>query len=278
MSMAPGSSVVVIGAGVVGEALAARLREDDAAISLHLTARSAESVERLRARGFTASAFDVTTATPAQLTELLGGATHVVYSAAAGRGGDYEAVYAHGTAQLATHCTSTGTHFVYTSSTGVYAARAGEWVDESAALAESDERTRALAVAERNVLDAGGTVLRLSGILAPGRGPHLRLDALAGTARDDGDGWLNLVALPTIVDALTAVLTRDWRGVVNVSSARPLRRRDFYDDLLARTGRESIRWEPAAPDADRGRRIVVQRLREELDVEPIEIDAAWLLS
>lgn len=278
MSMAPGSSVFVIGAGVVGEALATRLREHEAAPSLHLTARSAESVERLRARGFTASAFDVTKATPAQLTELLGGATHLVYSAAAGRGGDYEAVYAHGTAQLAAHCAASGGHLIYTSSTGVYAARGGEWVDESAALAEHDERTRALATAERNVLGAGGTVLRLSGILAPGRGPHLRLDALAGTTRDDGDGWLNLVALPTIVDALAAVLVRGWRGVVNVSSARPLLRRDFYDGLLAHTSRAPIRWEPAASGADLGRRIAVQRLRSELDVDPIEIDAAWLLS
>lgn len=273
----PLGSVTIVGAGVVGEALASRLREADPARGLRLTARSDASVARLSARGFDVRPLDVVQHSADALESAIGAAACVVFSAAAGRGGDYRSIYAGGTAKLAEFCTRRRAHLVYTSSTGVYAEHGGEWVDEDAALAEDDERTRALTAAEQHVLEAGGAVLRLSGILATQRGPHQRLDALAATRRDDGEAWLNLVPLPTIVDALVAVIERRWRGVVNVSGARPWRRREFYDALLLRAGRSPIDWtEPAAP-IDRGRRVRVDRLRQELGVVPRDLDLAWLL-
>jgi hypothetical protein len=59
---------------------------------------------------------------------------------------------------------------------------------------------------------------------------------------------------------------------VNVSAAAPLRRREFYDRVLARAGAEPIRWLEPAADAPRGRRVRVERLRTALDVEPLPLD------
>jgi nucleoside-diphosphate-sugar epimerase len=278
MSTSSSRSVIVIGAGVVGEALADHLRRVEPVRSLRVTARTAESVEHLRAQGFDARALDVVVATEEIIAEVVEGFDCVVFSAAAGRGGDYEAIYAGGTAKLARACARSGAHLVYTSSTGVYAARDGEWVEEEAKLAEEDARTCALVAAERNVRDAEGAVLRLSGILARERGPHRRIEALAGTTRDDGEAWVNLAPLPTIVAALAAVIQQRFCSTVNVSGAEPMRRRDFYDVLVAAAGLDPITWTPMPAGADRGRRVDVRRLRERLGIEPMAFDVRWLLS
>ncbi|HET6376194.1 MAG TPA: hypothetical protein VFF88_09095 [Methylocella sp.] len=76
---------------------------------------------------------------------------------------------------------------VYLSTIGVYGDRGGDWVDENAVPAPSEERSRARLRAEEAWLElgrqAGKTVhiLRLAGIYGPGRNPLLSLKA--GTAR-----------------------------------------------------------------------------------------------
>lgn len=249
--------LVILGAGFVGASFAQRVR--DRVGVLRVTTRSTARRDALRAVGLDAHAVDFENRE--RLHEVLDGATHVIFSAAAGRGGDYDAVYDRGTAHLVD---ATDAHLVYTSSTGVYAADDGSWVDEASPLVPREGRGAALRAGEDHVLDAGGTVLRLSGLVGRDRGPHRRVEALAGTTRSDGDGWLNLAPLDLVLDALEAALVADGGRVFNVSSSTPLRRRDFYDEVLERAGAEPITWE--APGPSQGRRILVDRLRDELGV------------
>ena len=260
-------SLAIVGAGTVGRALAHRWRELHPTAPLRLTVRTPESARSLAALGFEVEPFDVT-ADASRWSEVIAGCRAVVFCVAAGRGGDYGGVYGDGTARAAEVVRVEGAHLLYTSSTGVYAERDGGWVDEHASLARQDERTRALVRAEENVRGVDGTVLRLAGIIAPAWGPHRTASRWSGAEREDGEGWLNLAPLDLIVSALRAALEGNWRGVVNVSSAAPLLRRDFYDAVLAHAGLPPVRWRPAPPDAPRGRRVRVDRLREELGVEP----------
>ena len=269
-------TLLILGAGVVGEAFARRARELWPDRPVRVTARSQSSVERLRQAGLDAHPLDLVSADDRELEGLLAGARWVLLSVAAGRGGDYRAVYAEGSGRVARALATAGTHLLYTSSTGVYEERAGGWVDEDAALARHDERTTSLVAAETNVRAVEGTVLRLSGIVAPERGPHRRVAALAGSERRDGEAWVNLAPLVTIIDALVAALEQDWRGVVNVSGPTPRRRREFYDPLLDRAGLEPVRWLPAPAGADLGRRIRVDRLRDALGVTPVDVDPGTL--
>ena len=260
---------MVVGAGFVGAALAHRLR--DRVDSLRVTTRSVERREQLVADDL--PAVDVDVADRDDLLAALDGATHEVVSVAAGRG----TVYAEGTANVVTVLEGTGAHLVYTSSTGVYAADDGSWVDEDSELVAREGRGAALRSAEDTVLAHGGCVLRLSGLIGRDRGPHRRVEALAGSERADGDAWLNLAPLPTVLDALEAALLRRHHGVVNVSAAEPILRREFYDAVLARAGAEPIRWTDPGPDASKGRRVRVDRLRSALGVEPRPLDLDELL-
>lgn len=258
--------LVVLGAGFVGASFAERVA--DRVGTLRLTTRSIESRDALRAAGYEAHALDFDDR--ARLVEVLDGATHVVFSAAAGRGGSYDAVYDRGTAHLVD---ATDARIVYTSSTGVYAADDGSWVDEDAPLVAREGRGGALRAGEDHVLGAGGLVLRLSGLIGRERGPHRRVEALAGTTRDDGDAWLNLAPLPLVLDALEAAITSAATGALNVSASAPLLRRAFYDAVLDRVGAAPIRWTPG--DGSKGRRIRVDRLRTTLGVDapPLDLDA-----
>lgn len=57
----------------------------------------------------------------------------------------------------------------YLSTTGIYGDCGGAWVDESAPVAPSLDRSRRRAEAERRWLDLGAHVFRLAGIYGPGR-------------------------------------------------------------------------------------------------------------
>ncbi|MFC3032892.1 NADP-binding protein [Pseudoalteromonas fenneropenaei] len=82
-------------------------------------------------------------------------------------GGDYLA-FLQASLELAAEYQAQG--FVLCSSTAVYANNSGRY-DEQAALAEPTPRTETLLAAEQLVLQSGGKVLRLAGLIGPGREP-----------------------------------------------------------------------------------------------------------
>jgi len=261
--------LVIVGAGFVGAALAHVLR--DRVESLRVTTRSKARRDALQAVGLDAWQLDLEDRL--RLQEVLEGATHVVFSAAAGRGGNYEAVYDRGTAHVVDALSDA--RVVYTSSTGVYAADDGSWADEDSKLVAREGRGAALRAGEDHILGVGGVVLRLSGLVGRDRGPHRRVGALAGSTRTDGEGWLNLAPLDLVLESLETALVSDAGGVFNVSSSTPLRRRAFYDAVLERVGADPIRWEPG--DDSKGRRIRVDRLGAVLGVEAPAFDLDAIL-
>ncbi len=154
---------------------------------------------------------------------------------------------------------------IYTSSTGVYGRDDGGWVDEETSPEPVSENGRILLATEHELLTAGErmgiavSVVRLAGIIGPGRDPADRVASLAGTTRDDGDAYINLVHRDRIVDVLTRLLSIDHHGVLNLSNNQPETRRAYYDRLLAARNLTPINWEN--PDRLKlGKRIRADRI------------------
>lgn len=119
---------------------------------------------------------------PADLTKpetlsALPPALDVVFYTAAPSGSsadNYRATYVDGIRHLLTALATQGHHvqrFIFTSSTGVYAQEAGEWVDETSPTEPMLFSGRELLVGEQVVLNSSfpATVVRLAGIYGPGR-------------------------------------------------------------------------------------------------------------
>lgn len=101
------------------------------------------------------------------------------------------------------------------SSTSIYAEDAGGWVDETSPLAWFDDRSVALAEAEKATREAGGSVLRCAGIYGPGR--ELKSGA------EGPERWLNVVQVEDAARAAGLVLGRSGE-IYNVCEDEPLRR------------------------------------------------------
>ena len=130
--------------------------------------------------------------------------------------------------------------FVHVSSTGVYAQRDGEAVDETAATEPASESGRVVLEAERLLRERrpGAVVLRFAGIYGPGRLIREK-DVRAGEALSgDPEQWLNLIHVEDGAAAVAAALERGRPGTVcNVCDDRPVRRRDFYARWPSCSGR-----------------------------------------
>ena len=263
--------ILVAGAGYVGEALAARLLRGDNEVTAWTG--SADSAAALGARhhGLRAAACDVSDPGAIQAARMrLGAMDAVIFCAAAGRGGGadrYRAVYLTGAQNLAASFPKA--RFVYTGSTSVHAQTDGNWVDEDSPTEPDRETGRVLLETERIVRNAGGTVLRAAGIYGPGRSVLLRR-FLAGEAvlEAGGERWINQIHRDDLAAALALTLTcpaEDISGRVFLASDdRPLRQRELYVWLAARTGRPVPPPAPADYDRKRGwthKRVCNARLR-----------------
>lgn len=113
---------------------------------------------------------------PATLQVLPPGLDVVFYTAApsSSSADNYRATYVDGIRHLLVALETQGhdlRRFIFTSSTGVYAQEAGEWVDESSPTEPVYFSGRELLIGERAVLNSlfPATVVRLGGIYGPGR-------------------------------------------------------------------------------------------------------------
>lgn len=211
--------LLLIGHGYLGAAVAARFREDGwrvTPVSLH--------------GGEDSTACDVG---DRAAVDGLPVADAIVHCAASGRGGPdaYQRVYVDGCANLA--AVFPGVPLLFTSSTSVYAQCDGGPVDEGTPAEPDRETGRLLLAAERVVLEAGGTVARLSGIYGPGRSVILR-KFLEGTAviEEDGRRFLNQIHRDDAAAAVHRLLAGGCaRGVYNVSDSTPLSQRECYEAL-----------------------------------------------
>jgi len=165
--------------------------------------------------------------------------------------------------------------FVFTSSTAVYAGKDGEECDESTPVFAIGENPRAdtLLQAEEAVLEAGGCVVRLSGLYHATRGAHMYF--LKSPALKSGaDGLVNLVHYEDAASAVAAALVAQLEGGIEggevflATDGVPISRKDMVQACL-----ESTEYEGAMPtfdvdDAATGKRMSNLRTRERLGWEP----------
>ena len=176
--------------------------------------------------------------------------------------------------------------FVFTSSTAVYAGTDGETCDETTPEYAVGENPRAdrLLQAEAAVLEAGGCVVRLSGLYHSTRGAHMYF-LKTPTIKSSPDGIVNLVhyedAAAAVVDALGAQLdgTSEGGEVFLATDGAPITRKDMVEACL-----ESVAYDEGAmpefsgDDAATGKSMTNPKTRERLGWKPTHSSFAEFVS
>ena len=144
--------------------------------------------------------------------------------------------------------------WIYVSSTGVYGAAAGEFVNEETLPQPARNGGKASLAAEQVLRNhphgSRGIILRLAGIYGPGRIPR-RDDLLAGSPIDaPAEGWLNLIHVD---DAARIVVLADQQASVPnlfcISDDSPVQRGDYYRELARLLAAPEPRFVPPDPDS-----------------------------
>lgn len=180
--------------------------------------------------------------------------THVIHcaSASAGRGASddvrlkcYIDTYEIGCKNL-TEVFSVA-HILFTSSTSVYHQQDGSVVTEESQIEPSSETAKILLEAECAILEANGTVVRLSGIYGIGKS-YLLASLFAGLAIMEGDGEriLNHIHHRDGASACLFLLENNHRGIFNVSETTNLTLKETYTALCEKF---SLSMPPSVPSA-----------------------------
>ncbi len=178
----------------------------------------------------------------AESVNALPDADAVVHCAASGRGGEdaYRRVYLEGCRNLVRRFPEA--RLVFTSSSSVYGQTGGEVVTEESEADPGRETGKILLEAERVVLDAGGSVVRLAGIYGPGRSVILR-KFLSGEAviEEDGSRFLNMIhrddAARAVFHLVAAAKFPDGE-IFNVCDTVTRSQREIYAGLAEIFGRD----------------------------------------
>ncbi|MGM0371789.1 MAG: SDR family oxidoreductase [Halobacteriota archaeon] len=215
--------VLIVGCGYVGLELGRQLTPEHRVTGVR---RSKAGLDAITEAGLEAVHGDASNA-----TDLLSlpSADVVVYAASARGGTDARETYVDALEMVIDHFggrRSEPDQLVYTSSTGVYGDRGGDWVDEETPLRPTTDRERTLIEAERIALEAGNpaidrTVLRFGGIYGPGRSPVDRY--LEGPV---SPGYGNFVHRDDAAGAIAYLLTTatESPSVLNVVDDQPMER------------------------------------------------------
>jgi nucleoside-diphosphate-sugar epimerase len=159
-----------------------------------------------------------------------------------------------------------------TSSTSVYAQKAGEWVTEVSAAEPTRETGRVLRETEEFVLARGGIVARLAGIYGPGRSALLRKFLASEAVIESTPRYINQAHRDDIASALYLLIEQGLDGsgipaerrVYNVADGHPLTDHECYGWLSAHLGRALPRLATSPVERKRGdgsKRVSSDRLR-----------------
>jgi len=244
--MSDSGTKLVVGCGYLGLRVARLWR--NAGARVYAVTRSAERARALAAEGLDPLVGDVTA--PEGLPALP--AVDTLFWAVGfdrASGASYRDVHVGGLGRVLDAIPDTA-RVVFASSTGVWGTEDGSIVDETTPAHPTREAGRVLLEAEALLhARAGdrGTALRFAGLYGPDRLPRLD-DLKAGRPiAADPDSWLNLVLVDDaarIVVAVAAALHA--RQLYVVSDGHPVRRRDWYAHLAARTGSPPPTFDTAA--------------------------------
>ncbi|HWL50820.1 MAG TPA: NAD-dependent epimerase/dehydratase family protein [Chthoniobacteraceae bacterium] len=238
---APRRRAVVAGCGFVGLQVARQLD----ALGWEVTGltHGEASARALAGERFPVVPLDITDR-PALASLKEGGPWDaVVGCVSSGRQGAavYRQVYLEGTRHLLEELTPA--RFVFSSSTSVYAQTDGSVVTETSETAPTRETGQILLDAETLVTAAGGNVVRLGGLYAPGRWALLErfLDGRA-VMEESGKRYINQIHRDDAAAALVFMLTGAGGGalppgIYNATDGSPLTQREAYtlfSDLLGK--------------------------------------------
>ena len=168
--------------------------------------------------------------------------SHVIHcaSASAGRGttpevrlASYQDVYLRGCQNLTKVFSEA--HILFTSSTSVYGQKDGETVNEESLTEPTTKSAQILVEAEKAVLAANGTIVRLSGIYGLGKS-YLLKRLFSGEAILDGGGErvLNHIHHHDGASACLLLLENGSRGVFDVSETTNLTLKETYKAICDR--------------------------------------------
>ncbi|VVM07963.1 hypothetical protein MAMC_01917 [Methylacidimicrobium cyclopophantes] len=229
--MSHSAGILLVGCGYVGARVAEILR--DRRIGFRAWVRTEESRSRLSGLAIPAVAGDV--GSFEAWDRLADRPDFLVYGPSSSRGGaiQYRNVFVTGLSHALRRFPKTPLLFL--SSTSVYGQSNGELVDEESPAEPESETGRILREGEELALEAGGTVLRISGIYGPGR-TYLLDRILSGEAAISPiDRWINQIHRDDVVSAILHFLAlRLRREIVNVVDDEPVRESHF-SEWLART-------------------------------------------
>ncbi|HJQ80352.1 MAG TPA: NAD-dependent epimerase/dehydratase family protein [Lacipirellulaceae bacterium] len=255
---------LIFGCGYLGQRVAIRWREQGAKV--FVVTRSAERAASFKQTGYETILADVTR--PETLKDLP--IADVVlfavgYDRSAGK--PIDDVYAGGMRNVLEALAPETGRLIYISTTGVYGAGSGEWVDENTAPDPQRDGGKASLAAEKALsahpIAKQSIVLRLAGIYGPLRVPFLNELFGGHPIPARGSGFLNLIHVDDaamVVDA-AARLPPFANGlqIVCVSDGYPILRGEYYAELARQIGAPPPRFVEPAPDSPRAERAVTNR-------------------
>jgi nucleoside-diphosphate-sugar epimerase len=210
-----------------------------------------------------------------KLTSKKANPTHVIHcaSASAGRGASAEVrlkcyldTYQQGCENLTE--VFSDAHVLFTSSTSVYGQQDGSVVTEESLTEPNSETAKILLEAERAILEANGTIVRLSGIYGEGKSYLLkRLFSGEATMEGKGERLLNHIHHRDGASACLFLLDNSLRGVYNVSETTNLTLNETYTALCEKF---SLPMPPSVSAAESAR----SGLNKRVSTEKI-LDLGW---
>ena len=276
--MRPVLNIVVLGCGYIGAAFA-RIAKSQ---GHHVTGvvRSIESRDKLRADGILAEALDLYTG---DLSVLPKSVDAVVYAASTGGGGPeaYDLAYNVGVKRAIAWAKQVGaTHFIFTSSTGVYRQDDGGVVSEESEVGGA-ETADAILQGERAVMAAGfksARVLRFGGLYGPGR--HHLLDQIKrGECVIGGrvDHFINYLHRDDAAHSVLAAITSgpDGARVYNITDGKPVTKKDLALWIAKHVGGGDVSFDvnaPAGPRIRKGGRTQPNRI---ISNQRVLAELAW---
>ena len=223
--------LLIAGFGDLGRRLVKRLSSSEANVwHSHALRRSAESSQT----SFTSLQADLNQ--PETLAVVRGHWDAVVYTATPSQrtSDGYRKAYVQGLDHLLQ--TITTDRLIFVSSTAVFGQDQGEWVDEYSATEPQRFNGQILLEAEQLARQAGGTVLRFSGIYGPGRTRLIERVRQGGIqCQQKPPVWTNRIHADDCAGVLAHLLNLESPEPLYLASDRePVPRWDLYEWLAQR--------------------------------------------
>ena len=256
--MAKPAANLIIGCGYVGRRLAQAWL--DTGIEVHATTRSPARAEEFSKLGIHPILWDITQDTDADFAHYKTVVFAVGFDRRAAKqtGQTIEEVYVRGLERALEKCPHAG-RWIYLSSTGVYGASDGGWVDEHSPTDPNRDGGKACLAAEQLLLQHPhhgnrAIILRLAGIYGPDRLPQLALLKEGKPLSVAADAYLNLVHVEDIVQIILQCEKLTTPQTLCVSDGQPALRGDFYRYLAELTGAPAPIFQPPEPGSSRAER------------------------